>query len=228
MTDVLPPAGSAPSDPESRPALVVSRRVAKRIGIVAAVFAVAGIVIVAFFLGKASSSTRVALARSRTSAHHVRDSQPGAPESKTATVPPPTTTTTTVVPPPTTTTTSLPPTTTTTTVPALPVLPPATVPPVVGECSQQLTFDADGNASPLLCQNGEINVIAWRYYAQGNSSVMSLGPNATPSQVFSALCAGAYTSSYPIQDNVYILSAAYYGWNFSINPTTNLNGGTCP
>jgi len=222
MSDVPPPA-SPPFDPDSRPALVVSRRAAKRIGMVsAAVVVVAGVAVAAFFLGKANTTTHAALARSRVRpTHHARRSHHAAPARTLTTTVPSTTTTTTTTPPPST-------TTTTTTVPALPVLPPATIPPVVGECSQQLTFDADGNASPVLCQNGEINVIAWRYYAQGNSSVMSLGPNATPSQVFSALCADAYTSSYPIQDNVYILSAAYYGWNFAINPTSNLNGETCP
>lgn len=224
MSD-LPPSTGSSSDPESKPVIVVSRRVAKRIVIVAIVIAVAAVVTASFFLGKENTPTRVALARSRSGANHVRKSQSGASVSKADTAPPLTTTT---VPPPTTTTTttSLPPTATT--VPALPVLPPATVSPAVGECSQQLTFDADGNASPLLCQNGEINVIAWRYYAQEGAAVMSLGPNATPSQVFSALCAAAYTSSYPIQDNVYILSATYYGWNFAINPISNLNGETCP
>lgn len=222
MSDVPPPA-SPPFDPDSRPALVVSRRAAKRIGMVsAAVVVVAGVALAAFFLGKANTTTHAALARSRVRpTHHARRSHHAAPApTLTTTMPSTTTTTTTTTPPPST-------TTTTTTVPVLPVLPPATVPPVVGECSQQLIFDADGNAGPLTCTNGDINVLAWQYYAKMNSSAMSLGPDATPSQVYRALCAGVYNTSFPIQDNIYALSATYYGWHFAVNPSDEINNGSC-
>ena len=45
-------------------------------------------------------------------------------------------------------------------------LAPATGPPSVDECQQQLTFGADGTASPVKCANGDVNVVAWRYYAR--------------------------------------------------------------
>jgi serine/threonine protein kinase len=62
------------------------------------------------------------------------------------------------------------------------VLAPATIPPVVNECSQQLSFGVDGDAAPLTCVDGSLNAVAWAYFAKGNPTVMSLGPDATPSR----------------------------------------------
>ena len=100
------------------------------------------------------------------------------------------------------------------------VLPPATVPSKVDECTQQLTFEADGNAGPISCANGDLNVLAWEHFASGNPLVMSLGPYATPTQVQAALCADMQASTIPIETSTYNISALYYGWSFAIDPTS--------
>jgi hypothetical protein len=107
------------------------------------------------------------------------------------------------------------------------VLPPATVPPVVGLCTQQLSYAADGNASPLFCPNGEINRLAWKYFADLNLLVMALGSNATPSDVESAL-ASDLNGSNPIECSAYQLAYVYYGWRFAVDPTSGVLTGGCP
>jgi hypothetical protein len=111
---------------------------------------------------------------------------------------------------------------------ALSVLTPATVPPSVPECTRQLQFGADGSAGPLLCPNGDINVLAWRWYATGlgaNTSpftVMALGPDATPVQVGQAMCADLPRGSIPTVTDAYHLAVAYYGWSFGYDLSQNL------
>jgi hypothetical protein len=97
-------------------------------------------------------------------------------------------------------------------------LPPATVPPRVSECSQPLTIDQDGNAGPLTCSNGDLNVTAWKYFAKDNGSILALGPGATPAQARKALC-GVRNSTRPIEESAYALAQEYYGWRFQLNPT---------
>lgn len=96
------------------------------------------------------------------------------------------------------------------------VLWPATVPPHVAECSKQLLYYEDGNATPLFCSNGDINVLAWRYFALMYPLVMMLGPDANPSEVKEALCADLDLnhSTAPIETSAYQLSIAYYGWKY--------------
>ena len=124
-----------------------------------------------------------------------------------------------------TTTTTITTTTTTRTQPSnRAVLAPATVPPKVDECQQQLSFGADGTASPVTCANGDVNVLAWRYYARDtHNRVLSLGPFATPDQVLRAVCGDRF-STLPIQTLSYQLAKAYYGWNFGVEPDTS----SCP
>jgi hypothetical protein len=57
---------------------------------------------------------------------------------------------------------------------------------------------------------------------------MSIGPDATPGQVQTALCADLRTSTIPIETSVYRISALYYGWSFGIDPTDVLTNGGCP
>ena len=95
------------------------------------------------------------------------------------------------------------------------VLAPATIPPKVAECTQQLSYGTDGTVGPLVCSGDSVNVLAWNYYTQFHSPVMTLGPYATPTQVLQAMCSNM--ESYPIADDIESLSAAYYGWNFTNN-----------
>lgn len=137
-------------------------------------------------------------------------------------------TTTTLPPPPSsssTTSSTVPPSTTADT--RRQVLPPATVPPKVDECTQQLGYGQDGDAAPIKCANGDLNVLAWEYYAKNSPLLMTLGPYADPAQQKSALCSDASRTSTPISTDIYDLSALYYGWHGGIDPTADLLSGGC-
>ena len=107
-------------------------------------------------------------------------------------------------------------------------LSPATVPSKAPECSQQITYSASGVVSPLTCTNGDLNVLAWNSLATLEPSVMSLGYGASSSQVQAALCSDVHANiSNPIEEVSYQISALYYGWNFTTNPSAVINNGTC-
>ncbi len=108
-----------------------------------------------------------------------------------------------------------------------PVQAPATISPVVGECSQKLQIGADGNASPLTCDGGKLNVLAWSYYGKNSPLVMTLGPDAIPDQVLRAMCSDVRNSTPVIEKSAYTLAALYYGWNFGIDPAQELTSGGC-
>ena len=101
------------------------------------------------------------------------------------------------------------------------VLSPASDLPVGNLCSSQITVTADGNATPLLCHSGALNVQAWRFYSGVSASVMGLGLNPTQGQVQSAICDDfAHNhATRPEEANGYKLATAYYGWTFNLDPT---------
>jgi hypothetical protein len=82
-----------------------------------------------------------------------------------------------------------------------PVLSPAAVPPRSGvsECSITLEVGMDGNASPVYCPDGGINVQAWTYFEKLKPQVMALSPDSTVQQVEAAMCADLSTSTVPIE-----------------------------
>jgi hypothetical protein len=125
-------------------------------------------------------------------------------------------------------TTSAPPTTTN---PALQILSPQKTPPVSDECSEAPTYSADGNASPLICPNGGVNAKVWSIYASDHLIVMQLGPNASASQVYSAMCAdaaGGHTTN-PIESNAEQLVSHYDGWSFGgASEFTDFLSENCP
>jgi TIR domain len=105
-----------------------------------------------------------------------------------------------------------------------PILVPATVPPVVDECTSQLTTAVDGTVGPLKCPGNRINTLAWQYYAKFNPLVMTLGRFATEGQVASTLCSDLKNSTIatiPKEVEAYQMSALYYGWRFVISPIVN-------
>lgn len=109
------------------------------------------------------------------------------------------------------------------------VLPPAPGPPVVGLCSEPLTYGADGSASPLFCSNGDINRLAWKYFAGAHLSVMGLGIFASDTEVAAAIGSDMSGSATGLREcSAYRLAAAYYGWNFGVDPTTGALPGGCP
>jgi len=104
------------------------------------------------------------------------------------------------------------------------ILVPATVPPVVDECTHQLLTAVDGTVGPLTCPGNQINTLAWQYYATFNPLVMTLGRFATEGEVANALCYDLKNSSIgtiPKEVEAYQISALYYGWQFVIPPTAN-------
>jgi hypothetical protein len=135
--------------------------------------------------------------------------------------------------------------TTTTTEPGdLEVLAPATVPPVTDECTIQLTHDADGNVTPLLCSGGGVNTLAWEHYDKGYvctssttctqktwSKLMQLGADASAAQVYQAMCSD-YKDIFdtkPLTISAEELASAYYGWHFGgESPASNFELKGCP
>ncbi len=115
------------------------------------------------------------------------------------------------------------------------ILSPATVPPKVPECSTQIAYDSNGNSGPITCPNGALNVLEWNALAALEPKVMSLGYTASESQVAATLCADASDSnsdattrdSAIIETTTYQISALYYGWSFSTNPSAVLSNSQC-
>jgi hypothetical protein len=109
------------------------------------------------------------------------------------------------------------------------ILAPANVPPRVGLCSKQLLIGADGNAGPISCSNGELNQLAWQYFAKGNLDVMALGSDAVPDQVLRAMCSDVQSggSTRVIEVTAYNISVLYYGWNFGVSPSQEFLAGDC-
>lgn len=114
-------------------------------------------------------------------------------------------------------------------------LTPATVPSKVPECATPISFQSNGNSGPVQCANGDLNATEWNALAALEPSVMSLGYTATAAQVQTALCNDANASnsdantknSFIVEDTVYQITALYYGWNFSTNPSAVLSSGSC-
>ena len=74
---------------------------------------------------------------------------------------------------------------------------------------------------PLFCHGGAVNVRAWKYYSSISSSIMALGLNPTEGQAEAAICDDFnHNHATKVEETSgYQLSAAYYGWSFSKDPT---------
>jgi hypothetical protein len=105
---------------------------------------------------------------------------------------------------------------------------PAKVPPAVGLCTEMLSYQPDGSVSPLFCPSGEINTRAWSYFAAQQLEVMALGPHVSPADVTTAVEQDLKARASPTTEcGAAMLAAAYYGWNFHIQPTSGLRTD-CP
>jgi hypothetical protein len=100
------------------------------------------------------------------------------------------------------------------------ILAPAAVPSAVGLCDQQLQITVTGGGNPLLCDDGRVNVRAWRHYAELDPFVMRLDPDSTPTDVSRALCSDIERSATitSLETEAYLLAKAYYGWDFVLDP----------
>jgi hypothetical protein len=101
------------------------------------------------------------------------------------------------------------------------ILPPASERPLGQLCTAPIQTTANGNATPLLCRGGELNVQAWRHYKDVSNTVLGLGQNPTQGQVEGALCADIRLNhaTPPIESSGYVLAKAYYSWSFQTDPT---------
>ena len=99
------------------------------------------------------------------------------------------------------------------------VLAPASDTPIANLCTAAVSVSADGNAKPLLCKSGAVNVQAWRFYATVSASVLGLGLNPTEGQVESAICddLNHNNATRPEESSGYTLASTYYGWSFAID-----------
>jgi len=102
------------------------------------------------------------------------------------------------------------------------VLSPAADLPVASLCSTQISVSADGNATPLLCHSGAVNVQAWKFYASVSASVLGIGLNPTQGQVESAICDDLkhQHATKTEETSGYRLATTYYGWTFNLDPAT--------
>jgi hypothetical protein len=90
------------------------------------------------------------------------------------------------------------------------------VPPVAGvvECNIPVTKSADGNATPLGCPDSGVNAAAWDFYEPIAPHLLSLGPNATSTQVTAAACSDVTDAhaTDPEATDAAQLAGTYYGW----------------
>ena len=93
-------------------------------------------------------------------------------------------------------------------------------------CTAPIAVSADGNATPLLCRSGALNVQAWGFYASVSASVMGIGLNPTQGQVESAICDDLKRNHATRTEEAsgYKLATVYYGWTFNID----VAGLNCP
>lgn len=110
-------------------------------------------------------------------------------------------------------------------------LAPALVPPVTGECGASLQHDSSGDASPITCGDGAINVLAWNYLygAPFDPYVMLLGPKASLPQIEHAFCAPDLEQGTPpaVAETIYQIAADYFGWPFRTAPSAIVSGSSC-
>ncbi len=99
------------------------------------------------------------------------------------------------------------------------ILSPATTPPVVAECSEELTHYEDATFRPLTCDGGlYLNVLAWNRSANVSPDVLGLGPTATTAQLDTALCNDVRNhSSFPLEIEAYQLLVMYTGQSFGLD-----------
>ncbi len=107
------------------------------------------------------------------------------------------------------------------------ILYPQTTPPVINECAEQLEVGQDGNAGPLLCSNGELNILAWDYFTTTHDSVLALGPKTTASQLMAAMCSDLSNGTIPIEVTEARLVSLYNGWSFGKTVYSEFGYNSC-
>jgi hypothetical protein len=87
-----------------------------------------------------------------------------------------------------------------------------------------LSFGADGTAGPIKCPDGRPNLAADHYYRTLHLRVLTLGAQATPTDVYVAICEDflAGHTTVPIEEDSTQLATAEQNWHFGINPAQNI------
>ena len=93
--------------------------------------------------------------------------------------------------------------------------------PAIALCSTPIVATANGNAWPLRCRNGAINVPAWNFYTRVVPATMALGYKPSLAELNGALCTDSrrFHDTAPELGYGYELAAAYNGWTFVFSPT---------
>ncbi len=106
-----------------------------------------------------------------------------------------------------------------------PTLKPANVPSKISVCKESLNYASNGSPSPIQCNDGALNILAWDALATQEPTVMTLGYAPSQSQVTTAICKDANVAdldsspqiSAPLEETAYQLASLYYGWHFILN-----------
>jgi hypothetical protein len=99
------------------------------------------------------------------------------------------------------------------------VLAPAPDPPVAPLCLAAIQTTADGRARPLLCHDGAVNVLAWRFYSGLSGSLFRLGADTTQAFAEAAMCDDLDHdhATRPEEADGFKLASTYHGWTFLID-----------
>lgn len=87
-----------------------------------------------------------------------------------------------------------------------------------------LTYGVDGTIGPIKCPDGRPDLAADRYYRTLHLKVLTLGAQATPTDVYVAICQDllAERTTLPIEEDSTQLAMAEQDWHFGINPVQNI------
>ena len=83
-----------------------------------------------------------------------------------------------------------------------------------------MSHGADGNVSPVLCQDGHPNAYALPVLQGTAPNMIALGTFASPDQITAAACTDLkHGSTNPIEGSAYQFAQALNRWSFGIDPT---------
>ena len=99
------------------------------------------------------------------------------------------------------------------------ILAPAHELPVVDLCVATLQNIVSGRVRPLLCRDGGVNELAWRFYAPSSDSLFRLPADADQVLEEGAVCDDLdhNHATRPQEADAFELVSAYHGWHFLVD-----------
>jgi hypothetical protein len=87
----------------------------------------------------------------------------------------------------------------------------------------------DGSVGPVTCPDGRPNAGVVAFYGKDHLKVMSLGPDASPTDVSNAICSDLRNmeTTGVIEQDAYHLMAAMMDWKFGSDPSSVILNGGC-